>query len=130
MGGISRKTDITRTSQQMEKRKYFFKRNDDAFKDVSVERVKEEYDSRTNTVKAFLDERCVVDLSAPEFITLTTDVYAEYFKFCGERNERPLESNVFGKRLAEHGIENERSRYRGDRDYYYIGLKLHSNLRG
>ena len=44
---------------------------DGGFKDVSVERVKEEYDSRANTVQAFLDEKCLVDLNAPEYITLT-----------------------------------------------------------
>src|SRR5262249_13715351 len=59
-------------------------RRDGGFKDVSVERVKKEYDSRANTVKAFLDEKCVVDPGAAEYVTLTTNAYAEYITFCKE----------------------------------------------
>jgi len=47
-----------------------------------VERVKEEYDSKSNTVRDFPDEKCLVDLSAPEYVALTTDVHSEYSKFC------------------------------------------------
>jgi phage/plasmid-associated DNA primase len=48
---------------------------DRGFKDISVEKIRKKYDENSNTVNAFLDERCVVDLTAPEFYTLTTDVY-------------------------------------------------------
>ena len=75
---------------------------------------------------AFLKEECVVDLTAP----LTTDVYSKYVSFCNARRERPLEPNVLGKRLAEQGIEKQRARYQGDRDYYCTGLKLRADLRG
>jgi len=103
---------------------------DGGFKDVSVERVKNEYDSKANIIAAFLKEECVVDLTAPEYYTLTTDVYSAYVLFCNTRGEKSLEPNIFGKKLAEQGIEKERSRYRGDRDYYYMGLKLRADLRG
>jgi hypothetical protein len=61
-----------------------------------------------------------------------TNVYNEYLIFCKQRNERPLEMNVFGKKLAEQGIEKERMRYCGDgqREYCYVGIKLRSELRG
>jgi hypothetical protein len=54
----------------------------------------------------------------------------EYLNFCKEKNERPLETNVFGKKLAEQGIEKERMRYCGKREYCYMGIKLRSELRG
>jgi putative DNA primase/helicase len=104
---------------------------DRGFKDISVEKIRKKYDENSNTVNAFLDERCVVDLTAPEFYTLTTDVYNEYIIFCKERKERPLEMNVFGKKLAEQGIEKDRLRNGGGpRENYYFGIKLKSELRG
>ncbi len=103
---------------------------DGGFKDVTVEGVKNEYDNKANIIAAFLKEECVVDLTAPEYLTLTTDVYGSYVSFCNTRREKPLEPNVFGKKLAEQGIEKERARFRGDRDYYYMGLKLRADLRG
>lgn len=103
---------------------------DGGFKDVTVERVKKEYDSKANTIAAFLKEACEVDLTAPEYYTLTTKVYSKYVSFCNVRREKPLEPNVLGKKLAEQGIEKQRARYQGDRDYYYTGLKLRDDLRG
>ena len=38
--------------------------------------------------------------------------------------------NVFGSKLKERGIENDRIRSRGDREYHYFGIQLKSNLRG
>lgn len=64
---------------------------DHGFKNVSVEKVKEDYDSRANIIKAFLDQNYVIDLTAPEYITPTAEVYSAYSAFCFERKERPLE---------------------------------------
>jgi P4 family phage/plasmid primase-like protien len=105
---------------------------DGGFKDISVESIRKEYDENSNTVEAFLQDKCVVDLTAPEYYTLTTNVYNEYLIFCKERKERPLEMNIFGKKLAELGILKERIRYcgGGEREYCYMGIKLRSELRG
>ncbi|HJT47205.1 MAG TPA: phage/plasmid primase, P4 family [Nitrososphaeraceae archaeon] len=100
------------------------------FRDISVERIRHAYEENANTVKAFLDAKCVIDLTESEYYTLSTNVYNEYFIFCKERKERPLEMNVFGKKLAEQGIVNERIRYYGQREHCYIGIKLRSDLRG
>ena len=70
---------------------------DGGFRDISVERIRQRYEENANTIKAFLDQECILDLAAPEYNTLTTDVYAKYVLFCNQRNERPLEMNVFGK---------------------------------
>jgi P4 family phage/plasmid primase-like protien len=101
------------------------------FKNVAVEKIRKEYEENSNTVKAFLEDKCVVDLTAPEYYTLTTNVYNEYLLACKEKGEKPLEMNLFGKELAKQGIEKQRIRNRvGDREYYYIGVKLRSELRG
>ena len=104
---------------------------DGGFTDISVEKVRKKYDENSSTVKAFLDDKCVIDLTAPEYYTLTTNVYNEYLVFCKEQKERPLEMPVFGKELAKHGIEKERIRYYrgGEREYCYMGIKLGSDLR-
>jgi P4 family phage/plasmid primase-like protien len=98
------------------------------FKDVAVEK---QYKINSNPVKAFLEDKRVVDLTAPEYYTLTTNVYNEYLLACKEKSEKPLEMNRFGIELAKQGIEKQRIRNRaGDREYYYIGVKLRSELRG
>ena len=105
---------------------------DGGFKDVSVEKIRKEYEENSNTVRAFLHERCVIDLTTPEYYTLTTNVYNEYIIYCKEKNERSLDMSIFGKELAKHGMEKERIRYYrgGDREYCYMGIKLRSALRG
>jgi phage/plasmid-associated DNA primase len=104
---------------------------DGGFKDVPVEKIRKEYDENSNTVKAFLDDKCVVDLIASEYYTLTTNVYNEYVNFCKQKNLRPFDMNIFGKKLAEQGIMKGRMRYcGGEREYCYIGIKLRSELRG
>jgi putative DNA primase/helicase len=102
---------------------------DRGFKNVSVERVKEDYDNRADTIRAFLDQNHVIDLTAPEYLIPTAEVYSAYSAFCFERKERPLEPNILGKRLAEYGIEKKPSRYAGDRDYY-LGIVSRDKLAG
>lgn len=38
--------------------------------------------------------------------------------------------NVFGSKLKEYGIEKERKRNYGDREYYYLGVMLRKDLQG
>jgi putative DNA primase/helicase len=106
-------------------------REDNGFNDIPVEKIRKQYEEKSNVVKAFIQSCCVVNLEEPGHYTLTTDVYNEYLKFCQDKHERPLEVNVFGKKLAELGIEKERIRYYGgQRENCYIGIKLLSELRG
>ena len=49
--------------------------------------------------------------------------------YCKEKHEQPLELSVFGKELREIGIVKERLRKPGQRDYYYMGIKMRSDLR-
>jgi phage/plasmid-associated DNA primase len=100
------------------------------FRDISVEKVRKVYEYNSNTVQAFLDDKCVIDLAAPDYMIPTVYLYNEYENFCQEKHVRPLEMNVFGSKLKEYGIERERIRSHGDREYHYFGIQLKSNLRG
>ncbi|MGB7635587.1 MAG: phage/plasmid primase, P4 family [Nitrososphaeraceae archaeon] len=105
-------------------------RKDGGFKEISVEKVRKEYEYNANTVKAFLEEKCVIDLTSPEYSTPTVYFYNVYEIYCKAKQTRPLEMNVFGSKLKEYGIEKERIRSHGDREYHYFGVKLRSDLRG
>jgi hypothetical protein len=89
---------------------------------------KKQYNKNTDSVTTFLEERCILDLGNPEYYTITTNVYNEYVTHCREKNERPLEMNVFGTKLKERGIRKERIGRYGIREYCYIGIKLKSDL--
>jgi phage/plasmid-associated DNA primase len=99
------------------------------FKDISVEKVRKKYEEKSNTVKAFLDADCTIDISDPLCNVLTTDMYAAYCNFCKENNERPIDMKVFGKQLAQYGIERKQMKRYGDKSYYYIGVKLKYDFR-
>lgn len=99
-------------------------RKDGGFKEISVEKVRKEYEYNANTVKAFLEEKCVIDLTSPEYSTPTVYFYNVYEIYCKAKQTRPLEMNVFGSNLKEYGIEKERIRSHGDREYHYFGVNL------
>jgi putative DNA primase/helicase len=105
-------------------------KKDNGFKEISVEKVKKEYEYNSNTVKAFLDDKCVIDLTAPEYYIPTVYLYNEYENFCQEKRVKPLDMNVFGSKLKEYGIERDRKRNHGDREYYYFGVILRKDLQG
>jgi putative DNA primase/helicase len=104
-------------------------RNDNGFKDISVEKVRKKYEEKSNTVKAFLDSDCMIDISDPLCDVLTTDMYAAYCKFCKDNNERSVDMSVFGKQLAQFGIERKQIKRNGDKSYYYLGVKLKYDFR-
>jgi phage/plasmid-associated DNA primase len=76
-----------------------------------------------------LDDQCVIDL-ASDYSTPTVYLYNEYENYCQKRGVRALEKNTFGSKLKEYGIERDRKRNHGEREYYYFGVILRSDLRG
>ena len=66
----------------------------------------------------------------PDYLTPSAKVYDEYQEYCKQRKERPLDANILGVKLKETGIEKERYRTGGTREYYYIGIKLLLEIRG
>jgi P4 family phage/plasmid primase-like protien len=100
---------------------------DGEFRLVKIEEVKQIYEEKSNNVKAFLDKRCDIDLEAPEYCTATVVLYSEYQRFCSQSREQAMDNTIFGKRLNALGIERRRLRDAGDREYYYLGVKLKVN---
>jgi hypothetical protein len=96
---------------------------EEGFIDISIEETIKQYNKNTDTTTTFLEERCIYDPGNPDCYTLTTRAYNEYVTHCKERNERPLEANIFGAKLKVHGIKKERIRCHGIREYCYIGVK-------
>jgi phage/plasmid-associated DNA primase len=104
-------------------------KKDNGFKEISVEKVTNGYEHSANMVKAFVDDKCVIDLTS-DYSIPTVYLYNDYENYCQEKRVRPLEMNVFGSKLKEYGIEKDRIRSRGDREYHYFGIQLKSNIRG
>jgi phage/plasmid-associated DNA primase len=101
---------------------------EEGFRDISIEETIKQYNKNTDTTTTFLEERCILDLGNPGYHTITTNAFNEYVTHCKERNEWPLEANVFGAKLKERGMRKERIRCHGIREYCYIGIKLKSDL--
>ena len=75
------------------------------FRDISIEETMQQYNKNTDTTTTFIEERCILDLGNPEYYTITTNVYTEYVTYCKERNERPLEANIFGAKASKVGYK-------------------------
>jgi P4 family phage/plasmid primase-like protien len=101
---------------------------DEGFMDISIEETMKQYNKNTDITTMFLEERCILDPGNPECYTITTNLRTIYVTYCSERNERPLDANVFGGKLKEHGIVKDRIRYYGIREYCYIGIRLKSDV--
>jgi P4 family phage/plasmid primase-like protien len=101
--------------------------NQGGFHDKDIEQTKRDYEENTNDVNAFLYQECLVDIANPEYSTLATDAYAAYVNFCTQRRTRAVDMNIFGKKLAAHGIYNVRHRDNSSKEAYYDGIILLSN---
>jgi P4 family phage/plasmid primase-like protien len=101
---------------------------EEGFRNISIEETMQQYNKNADTTTTFIEEGCTLDPGNPEYYTLTTNVYNEYVIYCKEKNESPLEANVFRARLVKWGIKKERIRSYGIREYYYNGIKLKSDL--
>lgn len=97
---------------------------DEGFRDISIEETMKQYNKNTDTTTTFLEERCMLDPGNPECYTIATDLRTKYLTYCSERNERPLDANVFGAKLKGHGIGKGRIRLNGSREYCYVGVKF------
>jgi putative DNA primase/helicase len=104
-------------------------RRDNGFQDIPVEKIRKKYEEKSNTVKAFVQQKCIIDLNDPLCDHLTTDVYAAYCEFCKDQNERAMDARVFGKQLAQFGIEKKKVNRYSERAYYYVGMKLNFDFR-
>jgi P4 family phage/plasmid primase-like protien len=100
------------------------------FHDKDAEQTRLDYEENTNDVNAFLIRECIVDISNVDYSTLATDLYAAYVNFCVTRKTRPVDTPIFGKKLATRGISNTRHREHTAREAYYDGVMLRQQIRG
>jgi putative DNA primase/helicase len=109
------------------------------FKDISVEKIKQQYEYNASIVKQFIDEECVIGLNNPDYRISTTTLQNSFLQFCKTRGSKVLENNILGKELLlyqnfcrcsllfktkERIMENQK------RDHYYIGIMTRQELKG
>jgi putative DNA primase/helicase len=101
------------------------------FAQEPIDQVKLEYEKKADHVSRYIQGYCVIDGSRKDFYTSSKTVYRHYLKVCENDNIKPLDENVFGSRLVEHGISHKRKRVKGnsrDREYVYEPLRLQHEL--
>lgn len=100
------------------------------FKDIPVEKIRQDYEYNASIVKHFVDEQCVINLHNPVFLTLTTALQDSFRIFCKTRGSKPLDDSILGKELFEMGIVKDRITKDKRRQYYYIGIMTKEEMRG
>jgi phage/plasmid-associated DNA primase len=103
----------------------------EGFAQEPIDQVKLEYEKKADQVSRYVQKYCVIDGSKKDFYTSSKTVYNHYLKVCENDNIKPLDENVFGSRLVEHGISHKRKRVKGnsrDREYVYEPLRLRHEL--
>ena len=82
------------------------------FRDIPVEDVKRDYERKSNTVKAFLEDRCIM-IFKPQTILLLREMCMMNIRSIANREKKDLlDANILGVKLKEAGIEKERIRTR------------------
>ena len=100
------------------------------FKDVSVEKIKQQYEHNASIVRQFIDEQCIIDLNNPEYHVLTSVLQNSFREFCKTRGTKELEDNILGKELLQLGITKDRITKNKKRDHYYIGITTRQEIKG
>ena len=77
------------------------------------------YRQEMDVLQPFLDEKCVVD---PLAVVGKSELYAAYKKWADEGGVRPLNKNLFGRRLLSMGFQDGRSKSK--RSWLGVGLTL------
>ncbi len=92
-------------------------------KNETVEKIMEEWMSRSNSVYAFVKERIEKD---PKSYETKDDVYAAYVEFCDENELKAVDKRVFAKELMRlvPGVRPERKRVAGMRVQVWVGIRL------
>jgi len=99
------------------------------FKDVSVEKIKQEYERNSSIVRQFIQEQCIINLNNPDYFVPTKTLQDLFKEFCRTRGSKELEDNVLGKELVQLGITKDRSMKNRRREYCYIGIMPREQLR-
>ncbi|MHB8100922.1 MAG: DNA primase family protein [Methanosarcina sp.] len=91
--------------------------------ELSIKDTADLYVKKANPVYKFSEE-CIV--SSPDDI-LKNDVYLEYLRWCEQYNEKPMDNNIFGKKMK---ALRYLSVQKGDSKYYWEGIAIKTNTKG
>jgi putative DNA primase/helicase len=100
------------------------------FKDVPVEKIKQEYEHNASIVRQFIEEQCVIDLNNPDYYVPTNTLQTMFKEFCKTRGTKTIEENILGKELLQLGITKYRLTKNKKRENYYLGMITKQDLRG
>lgn len=87
------------------------------------EDVKERWVQQSDTLTAFLENKCRVE---PGEEMLVNKFYRLYCKYCDERDMTPHDESVMGKRIQKimPHVEKRRRRDNGVRNHYYVNVAV------
>jgi P4 family phage/plasmid primase-like protien len=103
----------------------------EGFAQEPIDQVKLEYEKKADRVSRYVQNYCVIDGTRKDFFTPSKKLYNHYVKVCENDNIRPLDENVFGSRLVEHGVIHKRKRIKkgeGGMHYVYEPIRLKHEL--
>jgi P4 family phage/plasmid primase-like protien len=112
--------------------------NENGFAEEPIDKIRRAYEFKADQVKRWLEECCIIDFNRGEeekdYETRTETLYNHYRQWCKERADQiiPLDENVFGSKLTEHGIQKKRKRTQGEgrrQVYFYKPIVLKHVLR-
>lgn len=89
------------------------------FEDMPIEEIKQQYESNSNEIEPFLEERYKIDLLKNKYETKVCDIKLEFEKYCEWK---------LGSVLAAKGCVRKRLMRDHKRDYYYLGIILKSKV--
>lgn len=75
----------------------------DGFEDVPIEVIRDEYNRESQSLKAFVDNRCAIDLSRGDYYTLEDEFYNSYKEYCEKTQTEPPSLNL--KRKSYYGVQ-------------------------
>jgi putative DNA primase/helicase len=73
----------------------------------AVVKATEDYRQENDSLSAFFDEKCEIDLKAE---ILASDLYREYKSWCEQNGERPETQTWLGRRLSDRGFRKKKGR--------------------
>jgi putative DNA primase/helicase len=72
-------------------------------KSPSVQDIKNRYQALADPIKAWMDERCVLD---PEYNGDKNLLHTDFINYCWSKKLKRLELNALGRELAKYGIRD------------------------
>lgn len=110
----------------------------EGFDDVPLERIRRMYNRNASLVKDFMEAECILDLNneGEDNRTLTVNMQEAYITYQEKVKNRKIEASEkdfmrrqLGQELEKLGVERKALRHKGDRPYFYIGIRLKSEAR-